>query len=324
MCIREDRFDVNSATYDISAVRREWLDDMDELWDARSKKRFFECVQTQYGFDDETVRIMESVYDKLYEKYPDALQKEIDWRFTRLMGGLFYDEGDVSGLKWNDVAGCAIDEFVSVDDYGNPADMTEKDIFQSDEDFLQFWNKNYNRYVGKADYAHQQVTTAAILVPVIRKDGELSNIYLLGGDEKVAEYAGWLGDAVLPPQAFGPEDYKADLDAVNITNLMEKRDLTYQEAVGEYYLQLENGLSRAELFLQDTDLTYVKEKIYDQFVYPDMKEQIANTLTVEERILAQERLKDDEYLMNYLKSKVPATYNFIRSLENGEPEMGGL
>lgn len=95
-------------------------------------------------------------------------------------------------------------------------------IFQSDEDFLQFWNKNYNRYVGKADYAHQQVTTAAILVPVIRKDGELSNIYLLGGDEKVAEYAGWLGDSVLPPQAFGPEDYKADLDAVNITNLMKK------------------------------------------------------------------------------------------------------
>lgn len=243
MCIREDRFDVNSATYDISAIRREWLDDMDELWDARSKKRFFECVQTQYGFDDETFRIMESIYDKLYKKYPDALQKEIDWWFTRLMGGLFYDEGDVSGLKWNDVAGCAIDEFVSVDDYGNPADMTEKGyftkflgvpekdykllryqvrlqhaitgkpdkflmpkdfknikieqlenlqewketcqnstglIFQSDEEFLQFWNKNYNRYVGKADYAHQQVTTAAILVPVIRKDGELSNIYLLG------------------------------------------------------------------------------------------------------------------------------------------------
>lgn len=310
---------------------------------------------------------------------------ELEETNDSLMGGLFYDEGDLSGLKWNDVAGCAVDEFVSVDDYGNFSDMTEKGYFtkflgipekdyrllryqvrlqhaivgdpnyflmpnsynelednqrkslkdwkqtcqsstgltfQSDEAFLQFWNENYNRYVGKGDYVHQQITTAAILGYEIRKDGELSNIYLLGGDEKVAEYAGWLGDAVLPPQAFGPEDYKADLDAVNITNIMEKQDLTYQEAVGKYYSQLDNGLSRAELFLENTDLTYVKEKIYDKFVYPDLKEQIANTLTVEERILEQEHLNDDEYLMRYLKSKVPATYNFIRSLENGASEMG--
>jgi len=385
LCIREDHFDMDSATYDISAIRKEWLCDMDKLWDVRSKKRFLECIQTQYGFDDETVRIMGNIYDKLYKKYPDAVQKEIDWRFTRLMGGLFYDDDEIATIKWNDVAGCAVDEIASVDDVGNPTDMTEKGYFtkflgisekdykllryqvrlqhaitgkmdrflmpedfakikssqlknlrewrktcenstgltfRNDEEFLQFWNENYNRYEGKGDYAHQQITTAAILVSEIGRSGNLSNIYLLGGDEKVSEYAGWLGDAVLPPLAFGPEDYKADLDAANITSLMEKRNLTYQDAVGQYYLQIENGVSRAELFLQDTDLNYIKEKIYDKLVYPDQKELIANALTVEERILAQERLDDDEYLMRYLKFKVPATYNFIRSLENKTSEMG--
>lgn len=66
----------------------------------------------------------------------------------------------------------------------------------------------------------------------------------------------------------------------------------------------------------------MKEKIYDVFVYPDVKEQIANALEVEERIQLQKQLDDDDYLMKYLKFKVPGTYNFIRSLENGVSDMG--
>ena len=384
-CIKDDRFDIDKGIYDISAIQREWLDDMDGLWDARVKKRFFECIQTQYGFDNETIRIMRNVYDKLYEKYPNASQREIDWRFTRLMGGFVYDEGTISTVKWDDVAGCAIDGYAEVNEYGNPFDMTEKGYFtgflevperdyrilryqvrlqhtmvgetqdylmpddyneiekekivdlqtwrttcqdstgltfRSDEEFLHFWNGYYNRYVGKGDYAHQQITTAAILAFAIGKDGGLSNVYLGENDKGVTEYAGWRGDAVLTPEAFGNEDYKADLDASNITASMEKQDLTYQMALGDYYAQLEKGASRAELFLQNTDITYVKEKIYDVFVYPDVKEQIANALEVEERIQLQKQLEDDDYLMKYLKFKVPGTYNFIRSLENGASDMG--
>ena len=383
--IRDERFDIDSGSYDLSAIQKEWLNDMDKLWEERIRTRFFSCIRTQYGFDEETVRIMQSVYDALYQKYPDASQREIDWRFTRLMGGFVYDEGTIQNVKWDDVAGYAIDSFGGVDEYGNPFDMTEKGYFtgfleiperdyrllryhvrlqhalasgekdylmpndyneikidqlkklntwrntcqdltglsfQSDEEFLHFWNGCYNRYTGKGDYAHQQITTATILASAIGKDGELSNLYLCESDKGVTEYAGWRGDAVLTPGAFGNEDYKADLDASNVTSLMKKRGLGYQEALGDYYAQLERGVSRAELFLQDTDITYVKEQIYEVFVYPDVKEQIANALDVEERIQAQQRMEDDEYLMKYLKGKVPVTYNFIRSLENRASEMG--
>lgn len=386
MCIRDDRFDIDSGSYDLSAIRKEWLDDMDQLWEKRVKTRFFSSIQKQFGFDEETIRIMQNVYDALYQKYPDASQREIDWRFTRLMGGFQYDEKKLSAVEWNDVAGCAIDQFAGVDEYGNPFDLTEKGYFtgflgipeedyrllryhvrlqhtiagdgsknflvrddfcnikperlddlkkwretceektgiafQSDEEFWQFWNENYNKYTGKGDYAHQQITTAAILATTIGKDGELSNLYLGEKDKGVTEYAGWRGDAILTPGAFGNEDYKADLDASNITWLMEKRELGYQEVLGDYYEQLEKGASRAELFLQNTDITYVKEQIYNVYVYPYVKEQVANALDVEERIQAQQRLEDDAYLMRYLKGKVPVNYNFIRSLEHGASEMG--
>lgn len=384
-CIKDDRFDIDKGIYDISAIQREWLDDMDGLWDARVKKRFFECIQTQYGFDNETIRIMRNVYDKLYEKYPNASQREIDWRFTRLMGGFVYDEGTISTVKWDDVAGCAIDGYAEVNEYGNPFDMTEKGYFtgfleiperdylvlryqvrlqytivgetqdylmpddynkikeeqlehlqtwrttcqdstgltfRSDEEFLHFWNGYYNRYVGKGDYAHQQITTAAILAPAIGKDGNMSNVYLGESDEGVTEYAGWLGDAVLYPVSFGPEDYKSDLDSSNITSLMLEGDFSYQEALGMYYAQLENGVSRAEIFLQHTELAYVKERIYDELVYPDISAQINNVVTETEKIRMGELFENDEYLMKCLKFKVPDTYNFIRSLENGASDMG--
>ncbi len=383
--IRDERFDIDSGSYDLSAIQKEWLNDMDKLWEERIRTRFFSCIRTQYGFDEETVRIMQSVYDALYQKYPDASQREIDWRFTRLMGGFVYDEGTIQNVKWDDVAGYAIDGFGGVDEYGNPFDMTEKGYFtgfleiperdyrilryhvrlqhalasgekdylmpddyneikiyqlkrlntwrntcqdstglsfQSDKEFLHFWNGCYNRYAGKGDYAHQQITTAAILAPTIGKDGELANVYLRNSDEGVTEYAGWLGDAVLYPVSFGPEDYKADLDASNIGDILLKRNISYQEAAGMYYTRLENGVTRAEIFLSHTKLTYVKERIYDELVYPDIRAQLNNVVTEPEKIKMEELFEEDDYLMKCLKAKVPDTYNFIRSLEHGASEMG--
>lgn len=386
MCIRDDRFDIDSGSYDLSAIRKEWLDDMDQLWEKRVKTRFFSSIQKQFGFDEETIRIMQNVYDALYQKYPDASQREIDWRFTRLMGGFIYDETELSAIKWNDVAGCALDQFAGVDEYGNPFDLTEKGYFtkvlgipeadykvlryqvrlqhtiagdednnflvlndynnikpkelkklrtwrdtcestteitfRSDAEFLSFWNSYYNRYAGKGDFSHQQITTAAILAPTIKKDGNLSNIYLGENDEGVTEYAGWLGDATIYPISFGPEDYKSDLDANNIASSMLKRDLSYQEALERYYAGLDKGASRAEIFLQSTEMAYVKERIYSDLVYPDLRDQLDTIINETERKEVEKQFREDEYLMNCLKSKAPDTYNFIKSLENVASEMG--
>lgn len=95
----------------------------------------------------------------------------------------------------------------------------------------------------------------------------------MGADEKVEDYAGWLGDAVLKPISFGNDDYIADLDAVNITSLMESKNLSYGEAVNVYYKEIEEGTNRADVFLTNKDLSIVKEDIYKELAYPQIDQE---------------------------------------------------
>lgn len=74
--------------------------------------------------------------------------------------------------------------------------------------------------------------------------------------------------------------------------------------------------------MSHTKLTYVKERIYDELVYPDIRAQLNNVVTEPEKIKMEELFEEDDYLMKCLKAKVPDTYNFIRSLEHGASEMG--
>ncbi len=380
MCIRDDHFSINNQSYQLDAISTDWLCKQEELWQNRFTNRYMQLLQTEYGFDEETVRIMGDVCDKLYEQYPEATQLEISWRFTRLMGGLVYDDEVFSEMKWDDVAGNALDKHIKIGSRAEANYFTEtlgisetdykmlryqvrlqhmivsepntyvmkenydelgkdeKDrlknwkekcqtstnlTFQSDEEFLPYWNERYNRYVGHGDYAHQQITTAAILAAEMEIGGELSNSYLGEEDKVVAEYAGWLGDAVIPPMTFGADDYKADLDASNIATLIIDRNISYREAAEVYYTRIEDGESRATIFLQNTELSYVKDKIYNESnIYQSLRLQIDNATTEEEVARANALLKDDAYLMGCVKEKSQNTYNFIRSLEEQASEMG--
>lgn len=136
------------------------------------------------------------------------------------------------------------------------------------------------------------------------------------------EYAGWLGDAVLPPLTFGADDYKADLDAANIGVMIKSRGISYQEAMDTYYTQLENGTSRATIFLEHTELSYVKDKIYDEMsICLELHLSIEQATSDEEIQEIKSLLADDEYLMNCVMEKSKNTYNFIRSLENQTSNM---
>ena len=65
---------------------------------------------------------------------------------------------------------------------------------------------------------------------------------LRGGHENTNDMSGWLGDttdvADTKP-SIGNDDYKADLDAVNIINIMKKRNLDFINVSNEYYNNLE-------------------------------------------------------------------------------------
>lgn len=62
--------------------------------------------------------------------------------------------------------------------------------------------------------------------------------------------AGWLGDIRLADSKMSEDDYKADLDGLNLSNLIIKEDISTIEAINEYYSALESGaITREKEFL---------------------------------------------------------------------------
>ena len=196
--------------------------------------------------------------------------------------------------------------------------------FNSDEEFLRYWIRQFNQFDGKSDFAHQQITTATILATPLQKENLLVGLV---NDELREDLAGWLGDAVLDDGdgiSFGPDDYMADLDAENITSLMSKEGLPYLEAFNTYYEKINAGESRADIFLKDTGLDTVKQKIYSILVYPNLIAEIdiaMLTKNIPQLIKLSNLYTDDDYLLDRVKMKSEDTYNFIRSLEDGAHEM---
>ena len=203
----------------------------------------------------------------------------------------------------------------------------EEKVKKEEEEFLRIWNNQYGDFLDKGDFAHQQITTSAIMAsePSFHRDGIGSNIFLHTDDEGVADYAGWLGDATLmPPPSFGGDDYISDLDAENITSRMKNKKISYFEAVNYYYDELANGSSRATLFLKDTGLDVVKKKIYAELVYPELYRQInvaSSTRDLEEIKRLSGLLQDDNYAMECLKREAPDTFRFIKNLEAESPTL---
>lgn len=341
------------------------------------EKEFIQMMEEQYGFDKKTAKIMLKVYDQLVKRYPNATQQEIDWRYTRLMGGFQYD-----GIEWEQTAGLATyydsvlgqkkkteawyfmkyleipkeeydflrykvrvqyaitgkgeedSSYESIRKKYLPDYMKsmEKALGRklSEEEFEQLWNEQSASMKGKGDYAHQQITTASILATDLSKSGILTDIYFGGDDAKREDMAGWLGDATLIPigtafPSFGPDDYIADLDAENITYIMKEENYSYWEACSKYYQEVGKDYTRAEKFLEHTDIDSVKKDIFDNLTRTEIaKENVIpeyseNWLTEEEKIEAEvkrfDELTSEKGQMEKLKEIAPDTYNFIKSLE---------
>lgn len=180
-------------------------------------------------------------------------------------------------------------------------------------EFEDFWHSKYQSYVNQADFAHQSITMATILY---QNPTRFSNLYTLN-NEQINDLAGWRGDvttdAFVAP-SIGNDDYKADLDAVNITELM-KTGLSYQEAANQYYKAIDTGTyTRADKFLEYKDLDDVKSTIYDSLVPKDYHEAGLGSP-------GYYVSKREEECEQYLKEHYSATADFITALENGQNEL---
>ena len=183
--------------------------------------------------------------------------------------------------------------------YQNYKDNYEK-VYGTSGNFDQFWDSKLKAYsnngAGHADFTHQSITMATHLNP---NQVQLSDLY--GGRERVKDLSGWEGDTTFNANdmkpSIGEDDYKADLDSVNLIGRMQKGQ-SYDQAISSYYADLQKDSSQREReFLKNKDWNTVRDTIYDSLRPTDIK------------------LDGEDALKAYIERKYPDVSTFLNRLE---------
>lgn len=171
------------------------------------------------------------------------------------------------------------------------------------DEFERLWNEQIDSFKGKIDFAHQYITIAAHLYGKPRVPD------FLGGHNNTNDMSGWYGDvtdAAFAKPSMGNDDYKADLDSVNIASIMKKDNISLIEASNKYYKNLENGTyNRAIEFKKNKGDDTTKNKIYSYYIVKSRYDKQGWNLNKEE----------------FIKKKSSHAYNFVKSLENNQNEL---
>ena len=182
----------------------------------------------------------------------------------------------------------------------NSAKTKYEKVYGTSGNFDQFWDSKLKAYsnngAGHADFTHQSITMATHLNP---NQVQLSDLY--GGRERVKDLSGWEGDTTFNANdmkpSIGEDDYKADLDSVNLIGRMQKGQ-SYDQAISSYYADLQKDSSQREReFLKNKDWNTVRDTIYDSLRPTDIK------------------LDGEGALKAYIERKYPGVSKFLNRLE---------
>ena len=184
--------------------------------------------------------------------------------------------------------------------YQNYKDNYEK-VYGTSGNFDQFWDSKLKAYsnngAGHADFTHQSITMATHLNP---NQVQLSDLY--GGRERVKDLSGWEGDTTFNANdmkpSIGEDDYKADLDSVNLIGRMQKGQ-SYDQAISSYYADLQKDSSQREReFLKNKDWKKVRGTIYSSLAPADILK------------------KGEASIKEYIEKKYPDVSTFLNRLES--------
>ena len=176
-----------------------------------------------------------------------------------------------------------------------------KDTYGTTKGFDQFWDSKLKAYsnngAGHADFTHQSITMATHLNP---NQVQLSDLY--GGREHVKDLSGWEGDTTFNANdmkpSIGEDDYKADLDSVNLIDRMQKGQ-SYDQAITSYYADLQKDPSQREReFLKNKDWKKVRGTIYSSLAPADILK------------------KGEASIKEYIEKKYPDVSTFLNRLES--------
>ena len=174
------------------------------------------------------------------------------------------------------------------------------EVYNKEEIFDTFWDRKLKAYsnngAGHADFTHQSITMATYLNP---NQVQLADVY--GGREHVKDLSGWEGDttknATDKKPSIGEDDYKADLDSVNLISRMQKGQ-SYDQAISSYYTDLQKDSTQREReFLKNKDWKQVRSTIYASILPLEVME------------------KGEDAIKVYIESNYPGVSKFLNRLE---------
>ena len=150
--------------------------------------------------------------------------------------------------------------------------------------------------IGHADFTHQSITMATHLNP---NQVQLADVYV--GREHVKNLSGWEGDTTFNANdmkpSIGEDDYKADLDSVNLIGRMQQGQ-SYDQAISSYYADLQKYSSQREReFLKNKDWKEVRRTIYSS---------LAPAYILK---------KGESSIKEYIEKKYPDVSTFLNRLE---------
>ena len=174
------------------------------------------------------------------------------------------------------------------------------ETYNKEDGFDKFWDSKLKAYsnngAGHADFTHQSITMATHLNP---SSFQLSDFY--GGRERVKDLSGWEGDttknATDKKPSIGEDDYKADLDSVNLIGRMQKGQ-SYDQAITSYYSDLQKDSTlREREFLKNKNWKQVRSTIYASILPLEVME------------------KGEDAIKEYIESNYPEVSTFLNRLE---------
>ncbi|MFC0234506.1 hypothetical protein ACFFIF_10930 [Vagococcus entomophilus] len=256
-------------------VESDWQKRVNDEWN-KEELEFKKNLMNEYGFSEEEASLIYKIYQNLMDEKGEKGKK----LFWQLLASPVYN-----GFAWSYVSGSVNEEeirkllkslgisdkevsnFISmiqnqngmssssaltVEDYYNSLNKPTawKNLNQSERDrILNMWN----RYNSKTDFSHLAAIIASYQNNSFFEDESGTIIGAIFGIEGLDENAGYIGDAVgtngVAP-SMGPDDYKADLDAVNIFNRLKNDDII--NAINNYNHDISSGkTNRAEEFIKN-------------------------------------------------------------------------
>lgn len=272
----------------------------------------YELVQT-FGFTNEVAMLIRSLYDKVDNAFCCETNLQRAWKCSRLLSMFSYD-----GIPWDNVAASVVSLSNAQEYFTNILGYTISEYNTMKNAII---NQHYN--YSTPDFTHMQYALSARLAYTLDKDDFWANIVTLNTDENISYLAGWLGDATLVENgttSMADDDYCADLDAENIYRFI-LQGRTSISAIDSYYSNLSSCFTRAHQFLSYINYTTVQEKVFYELIDKDLT-LLVNSASQQGNIYLVNYyinlINNEQYHWDTISASYPDTYNFLRSLQNGE------